>query len=240
MDFSEEHIALFDSYIKGALAAEETADFEKRLQEEEAFRQDFEEYKVLAANVQQYGITQLQKDIASWEKKASKKSPFKWWYAAAVLIIGLSGLTWVLLNSGEGNEAIFAAYYKPYPDIVTERGDGTDQWLEGMALYNNGSYEEAIKIFEPAIRDNGDSKPIQFYLALSHISSGHPKKSIHYHEPLILTDHYLADAANWYLGLSYVATGDIKKASEIFETLKDNTSSSYRKQSHEILTKLKN
>lgn len=55
----EEHIDLFDRYLKNLMHADEIAVFEKRLSEDSDFAAEFDQYRLLAEGIRAYGRDQL-------------------------------------------------------------------------------------------------------------------------------------------------------------------------------------
>lgn len=94
MTFKEEHIDLFDRYLRNQLEPAEIADFNKRLQEDPEFSKAFHQYQLLTEGVREFGRSQLKnflKENAHTLQVTKPIQPRRIFLVAAsiVLIIGV-------------------------------------------------------------------------------------------------------------------------------------------------------
>ncbi|MGB3468728.1 MAG: hypothetical protein WBA74_25810 [Cyclobacteriaceae bacterium] len=89
--------------------------------------------------------------------------------ASIAFLVVVSALTiWISDISADTSE-IYTAYYKPFPDITTYRGDSTttSSFEAGMQSYSSGEYESAIRQLTETSENTLLAK---FYTGISYMS----------------------------------------------------------------------
>lgn len=98
MSEHQHHIDLFDLYLNNTLEANERAQFEERLINDEAFNKAFIEHKTLVLGIQDFGKIELKNYLKEQVKGAGKSNSFRVMrtvYAIAASVILVVGLVFV-------------------------------------------------------------------------------------------------------------------------------------------------
>lgn len=114
-------------------------------------------------------------------------------------------------------EADCAAYFTPYPDLVSQRTRTmhNDVFVDGMRSYASEDYDAAIPLLEEfAARPNAD-KSAHLYLACSYLATGRP------YDAELELDHLergnltqFVDENAWYTVLCWLCSGQLDRARE--------------------------
>lgn len=188
-------------------------------------------------------------------KETTKASRLSWIVAGAVLVL-LAGFYFSNSVNPSTNEQIFAAFFTPFEDEISEeldlmlsvRSAGEEDAVaslrmlrEGMEHYNNKEYDKAIPIFQEYLEKNSDASDynqIKFYLGVSFLSQGETERSAKIFEELVdLDDQELKEDAKWYLSLAYTRSGATDKAKVQLQDLA--SSEKYSKRAEKILNPTK-
>ena len=106
-------------------------------------------------------------------------------------------------------------FYKPYPDMVSDRERTRDRatLLDAMEFYNKGEYAEAIPGLQLAMdRDPGNSG-IRMYLASANLGAGDPYKAeMHLDFLENQADRSFQDQVDWYNALCWLCEGDTARS----------------------------
>ena len=132
-------------------------------------------------------------------------------------------------------------FYKPYPDMVTDRARTPDNgaFLDAMALYNEGDYAGAIPGLERAIgRDPGNSA-IRMYLVSANLGAGDAYKAeMHIDFLENQADRSYMDQADWFNALCWLCEGDTARADKQAHYILARPHT-YKKQAQELIDALK-
>ncbi|MGB5383945.1 MAG: hypothetical protein WBN19_08845 [Lutimonas sp.] len=240
---------LIEKYFSNSLSGEEAVLFEKLLQKDPDFKEEFLFQKDLKKALERQeradiasGLHELEK---SYQDKKSK-SLKKWLLAASVAL--LMGLGYAVYHNYKIQQPdyLFATNFEAYRNVVKpiERGVQTED-LEAKAFsaYENGAYYKAINLFNSVVPK--DQEYIQFYKGISYLALDKKTEAIELLLPLA-TKPDDKDAkfqwnakANWYLGLAYLGDGQIEKAISQFLVIVNNPACDYKKEEAKaILDKL--
>ena len=243
---------LIDKYFSNTLSDNEYAVFNKLLQENSEFKEEFLFQKDLKKALQQNQRESLKATLQSFEKDLEKKKglfTIKTWLAAASVIV-LLGIGTLIFNSysSEKPDKLYAEYFEPYRNIIrpVERGED-DGSIETKAFqaYENGKFYKAINLFnsvESFEEDNNDY--IDFYKGISFMALDKYKEAIEVLLPIATEvekgDYDISQKANWYLALAYLNSNEIEKARSQFYMIAHDEAFTFKKdEAQEILEKLK-
>jgi hypothetical protein len=106
-------------------------------------------------------------------------------------------------------------YLEPYPDLISGRSMSRDQeiYANGMQLYSEGKYDEAIDSLSIYAGRRGSEKSAYLYLAVSHLKMGRPfdaELHLDHLENSNLRD--FRDQTEWYTLLCWVCSDQIDRA----------------------------
>jgi tetratricopeptide (TPR) repeat protein len=130
--------------------------------------------------------------------------------AATVLIIALATVYAVLrIFPGQSNDELFAEYFQPYEDVITERSGEENALQQGMSLYNEKKYSMAIPYLETYLKEKPTEAAVQLYLGISYLADDKTSQAKDLFESLIRNEQGLyKDVAQWNLALIYLKTNE--------------------------------
>lgn len=151
---------------------------------------------------------------------AAKKKRYIWQWAAAASIVVAALFTTLQLLRGPDYNALFSAYYEPYPNTIApvERTANTDTGLsKAFAYYEAGDYEQAIKAFQQ-LQQSEQWKELQLYMGISQMALNKNEEARQSFEATIAAKGETAPIATWYLGLLYLKMQQPEKAKTFIKT----------------------
>ena len=243
---------LIEKYLKKQLSEGEQISFEKRLQNDAEFKEQFlfekemfdsfsddswsfiennesDEIRELDTFFKSDELQSLKKTIAAGEQ-AFKKKPTpkirKLYFIPIAASIALAiGVFYKNFNTTVNNEQLYNTYLAQttLPSFVN-RGD-TDKvnLAKGETLFNDKKYSQAVDIFEEALKTNKDNANLFLYTAVSYIELNQYKKASNTINALINSDLIDAQKGYWYKGLLYIKQKKYKKAKNTFKLIVDKS-----------------
>ena len=245
MKNQENEIEKIDKYLNGGMNADEMAAFEDQIQQDENLRDEVALHHDIKAGIGKYQESYLKKKLQEKEaeivqNKAENKPKSRRLFFYTVLAAGLSFLIVAFfgLFSRDNNQALYAEYYQPYPNVISpiDRSETSAIEQDPFQLYESGEYEEAIRLFEQRLQQSPDPAT-RFYLGISYMETEKVARAIDQFALVAETNNYLSSPAHWYLGLSYLRQGEREKAKGIFEQLATSTND-FQEKAKRILEEL--
>lgn len=242
---NEQDMELIERYLNDELNELEKQQAEQRLITDHDFRQRlevFREYRQMhspqAASFRQL-LDEVQQEYQHEQRPARKY----WLIAASVSVLCLlAAIFYFVLGPSAEPQALYAQYFELPADNLTVRGEAESETRlnEAMSHYNKQQYELAAKELESWLRQHGESAPVLFYAALSHMALEDMPQAIEQlkkitEQPTVAAE-YLRPA-QWYLALAYLHVGQQEQAEALLEDLR-NTSSSYADKATRLLKDL--
>ena len=136
------------------------------------------------------------------------------------------------------NDQLFAAYFKPHPDVLTSRGANESLLNEAMVAYESANYQRAESLFEQVL-DEGESVEVRFYLAQTYLATGEYEPARQLLVALQRTDRFsLKEASQWYLALAYLGQDDLESAVTLLQEIQASPNHAYGTQSMQLLKRI--
>jgi len=201
-------IKIIDAYLSGDLEEGEKAEFEKRLEEDNNFRSEFERVKTIISSIEDHALKQdfrrFHQEFESENKSGAgnRKIYFAWGVAASVVILLSVAIFFI---SMENEKKYFYSYFEPYPNLITTRSiNENDDLRSALEYYNQKDYKKAVASFESCelTNPNSMSADVKFYFAISYLGGEEPKKALKIFDDIY--DSKYRSQINWYKSLSYL------------------------------------
>lgn len=213
MEQEEKDIELIEAYHQGRLSEEETAEFDKRRDEDKDFNRKVEDYMHIMNEIRSFGEQDFMKKLNSWEKdiageKEAKVIPLKRILSIAAAIIIILIPIGYLLMSDEVQRApqeLYTAYFEPYEDVISERSEGSGLLEQGLNAYNQENYRQAITYLEGFVKENPEDNSAKAYLGIAYLAVNESDKA-----EATLKDvsqdatGLFKEVSEWYLALAYL------------------------------------
>lgn len=199
---------LFEAYLTGDLSADEVEAHEKKLQEDQNYKESFELYKSLNQHLEnkyknEEKLEQFKNSVSNISDNyfaSRKKSKFAWVkMAVAALIIIAIGLYFLL---GE----ISKPHYKEIAQIptihLTERSADGEIYLQAENAFNQKQYSKAIKLFDQILQENSQQQSINLYQAIAYMEIDSADKARELYDKIIQKENAYSEEALWYAALN--------------------------------------
>lgn len=239
-------LQLIDRYLRKQLSETEQHAFEKRLAEDEAFKQVVEEHRMtieLMGALEEENLRNTLEVLGKeyrgegaavkplWENKVL------WALAAAAIVLLL--LFGPSLFSGTQTTEQFAEQYlkeSAKPDVTMLGAEEEGAWVRVQGLYANNDYAAILS----ELNSFPDSLFIKYPAAkfiegFSYQQEGQAQQAIAKYLEIPPNTPTRANA-NWWLALAYLQTGQAEKARPLLEEVSKR--GKYRKQAADLLKEL--
>jgi tetratricopeptide (TPR) repeat protein len=182
----EENIDLIDAYVKGELAGSDLADFEAKRANNPSFDHEVTDYVLIMKEIRASQENAFVDKLKGWENEIEasgehvKVIPIRriLSMAATLLLLALAGgyLLWNHLGQPD-HDALFAQYFQPYDDVISERSTDEGAKEQGMNFYNQSKYREAIPFLEKVIAEHPDDTAVACYLGIAYLADNRLTKA---------------------------------------------------------------
>ncbi|MGD1848721.1 MAG: tetratricopeptide repeat protein [Salibacteraceae bacterium] len=246
-NFDENTNERIERYLAGTLSAEERQEFEQELRTNADLRQALaleKESRALLGDAPRMELRELVAQVgkAYHQEHLSTKPRYRWWWQAAVVavLVGVAVVIGWLSQNPSSNEALFAAYYEPYPAYITQRSADsaqTDPVKIGLALYEKGDYAAAKKQLEQVAGAPGQQAI--FYRGICALELGESTAAVPLFEQVIAdADNFYVEQATWYLALAYLQEGQVEAAKQQLKKILESPNHANRVQAEALLEQL--
>ena len=251
MDPNYEDIILLERYLEQSLNEEEVRRVEKRLAEEPALKELYQNEKLLVngiryghlkSSLEQLKILESNLPSLNPSEKPVRLIPFKTYWkplavAASVVVLIGSFLLW---NRPADPAQLYAENFKPYPNVFEPVLRGTseqNQRAETFAAYERGEYDRAATGFKELLKMK-EEPGILLLLGNANLILGRTSEAKENFVTLSKDFDEYDLLAKWYLSLCYMKMGDKDSAKVLLEEIAGQ-GSSYQEKARELLKKMK-
>ncbi|NVO10151.1 MAG: tetratricopeptide repeat protein [Bacteroidales bacterium] len=175
-------------------------------------------------------------------KKTSISNRFKYWFAAAsILVILIVGVTigYNAQPSDSLENRLYAEYYAPL-NYMDGYVPSNNFFSIAKQKYVEGDYTNALLLLQDLPSFITIESEKNLYIGLSLMEVGEFKEATGYFEKILTSQSKLEFTlrVRWYLGLCYLKLGDRTKAVDAFQAIVDRNDYNYKK-AKRILRKLR-
>ena len=116
-------------------------------------------------------------------------------------------------NISDSPDYIFDKYFEPYQAPTNLRGadivEMDENMMLGLVKYEEGAYQEAIRLFELASSEDAENYTAVFLTAVSYMQvRKFSSAEVIFKELINDQNHLFLDQSRWYLGLLYLTDED--------------------------------
>lgn len=242
MALTEKDIQVIEDHILGRLTPEDTSHFERIESTPEVIEYMAEHGEVIRM-IQSKGRKQLKSRLSQLEQgiQSSAKErvlpPRRRWVAIAASVALIAGALFILRPTHPSTDALYADYYRPYPNLIDPITKSDDQKgsKSPYQLYESRQYELAISELISMPSDYAN----EWYLALAYMGLGQiDDAQKHIDNILIKNDHEYRQPAQWYKALLLIKKGNIKEAKEQLQAIGIEEGHPYTDRADRLLTKM--
>jgi hypothetical protein len=214
-----------EAYLLNTMEASERYRFEAAMAVDEQLRNEVNLQRKLFAAAQTafFDHKAVQQIPAVKSKAPVKKASFKWWYAAAAVLLVVFA-TWVYQSSTITPDKLFARYFHADPGLpVTMSSTNAYDFYDGMVSYKEGDYSKAIEIWTGLKEKELPTDTLQYYIGVASINKNDFEAAVQYLLPV--AENKAGEwqkKAVWYLALAYVKTNNIPEAIKWLQQLQND------------------
>ena len=237
-----------DKYLENSLSPDEVKIFEQELQDNPELMRELVSQKLLVDAIKLHGRKDLKRMMSDWDDQLvdtfnnrndeGNRFSFRWYYAAAAMLVLLVSVFVIVRYIGDDQEDIVARHYQPYV-FIPGQTRGVEEVAESAQTfydYERGEYMKVIESFNQT--DASDrSDLMKFMLANSYQALGKFDEAIPVYESIIKTNSDYLLGSKWYLSLCYLSAGRTAEAKSILHDL-SKAPSSFAKQAEELLNEM--
>ena len=211
MNFKEEHIELFRSYLDGMLSIEAKVAFEQRISEDAEFNSLFEEFQSFETALRDTETLETYDRVGAFEKnfqKPIKKASIRRLWIATTSIAAVAAIViLVWMSGGTSNEDLVADYFEPYDNVVTVRGK-KEVLDQALLAYDKEQYQEALKLLNKYPNDSIG----MFYRAESLMALKRYGEAIGILDDVIAQEGIFVEVANYHKAIALLGLDETSKA----------------------------
>ena len=240
----EQDYITFEAYLSRALPLEEQMAFQKRLQEDEAYKLAFETYKeasgflehnfkneeknkAFKANLEKVSKSYFNKQEAP---KAKRIQP--WYYSvaiAAILVIGF-------FIKQQFSSPVYSDFANYETISLTVRGTQSNMLNKAETAFNAKNYKDAEAYFTALIKLDSNNLELQLYQAVSLVELDAFKEADAIFMKIINSPSVYNNKAKWYLALSKLKQEDTNACLNVLQTIPEDAED--YKQAQKLIKKL--
>jgi len=130
---------------------------------------------------------------------------------ATVFVLGFVSVFY--FNRERPNEALFAEYYEPYPNLASSvRGELTEGKLQdALQQYDAGNFKAALELLQEILAAEPDNAAANFYAGVSYLKVEESERAATSLQKVIaLGDSKFSEPAEWYLALADLQKNDVE------------------------------
>ena len=218
-------------YLSGEMDAQTEKEFEQKLSNNTALRNEYELHKEIQNALGEEDIMELREKLGEYGPSTRQKKRFrlKWGDAltAAALVtlfIGI-GMLWMYHSQITNPDELYASYFEPYPGIYSQRSidaDSESGTLKQKAFlaYEQENWEKAQNHFDELLLLQPEKAEYDFYAGMLDLKLNDTPEAInHFHTVLDKADPLLEDQTIWYIALAHLKEKNIEKSVEYLQKI---------------------
>jgi len=211
-------------YLMGEMDAQSEKEFERKLNEDDELKKEYELQKEIKSAVQEDDIMELREqleDLGHSEKSKRKihlnRSDILSIAASITLFIGV-GLLMLFHNQRTYPDDLYASYFEPYPNIYSQRSVGGNSSpgetkKKAFLAYEQENWRESKSYFNELLEKNPDNVEYTFYLGVLNLKLDNPDKAIEQFQTILQkNDPLFKGQTTWYIALGYLRKSNIDKS----------------------------
>ncbi len=214
-----EDLAVIEQYLQDELTGKKRDLFLRRMDQEPGFREKVQEVRLLLLGIAE---SSLEEKLDHFHKDSITSVPGKrvrlvYPAIAASLLLLVSLGVWWLSREPHREHALYTAYYKPDPGLMTVMSAEEDNYdfERAMVAYKNEEYDKAISIWKPQLAGKPGNDTLVYFLGAAYQARGHSDSALYYiREVAGQSASAFYKDANWYLALLYIRMGKNDEARE--------------------------
>jgi predicted Zn-dependent protease len=221
---------IFEAYLTGDLESEELKEHNKKLKEDNDYKESFELYKSI--NQHLTNKYENEKDLDQFKNSVTnisnsyfetrKKSKFAWVkMALAASIIIAIGLYFLI---GEVSKPQYQELAQIPTIHLSERGVNANIYLQAETAFNSEQYANAIELFDQILKEDAQRHSIRLYQGIAYMEMEKPEEAKKLYDEIIQEENAFSEEALWYAALNELKKEDYQACKVYLKKIKPSAS----------------
>jgi len=199
-----ENITLFDKYIKEKLSVDESTEFERRLETDKLFYEEFTSFAAMVEGINEYERERLKYQIKNHSRMVKFK-PIKYYLSVAAILLVLLIPSYFIYYNRFLPENIYKKYRIDQKELVNEIGATANANLkEAITDYLGANYNSSLKKLDKLELNNIHNDTVNYFIGACYLElNEHDKALIYFSKLSNSTTNYFA-VAKYNMALIYI------------------------------------
>ena len=238
---------LIEDYLNKNLSETDRQNLEQKLSEDQELAAMVKDLQSIEQGLHAVGMDQLSKDMRGWEQELKLDHSYsggwkKYLAVAAVITLILVPAVFLFTDKNPTSEELFIAYYEPYEEMLTSRGNSVDSLgmllADGMDAYNRGAYKLCSELLESYLAQQPEAHRVALYLGIAQLEINQ-QQSAESNFKRAQLDPSFKQQAQWYQALSYLKFKDRDKARDVLTAIAGSENHYRKSEAERLLNDLK-
>ena len=227
--------AKIEDYLNDSLSEESRNSFEEEMNNNAVLRREVELHRELAHSLKGEKFEKLRTTLkevnADWSLDSSRKSSGRIFklspriqsIAAAISLLIVASLWFVMPSKQSNPTALFTQNFEPYEVVLSQRSMDAPNYngLEAaISAYAEKDYYKSQALFSGLYKLNPQQPIFNLYACVSQLAIDNAQSTIACFQDLQGINR-LKEQATWYLSLAYLKNSDIKMARATLLSIED-------------------
>lgn len=220
----KDHHKKIEQYFAGELSDQEQQKLKQQLDADPGMMQAFELEKDLMAGIEAAGNDQLRAQLGQIHQeeiinrqgaKVHHLRRQSLWLVAAVLVVGLMGMAWWLLQPQTATTTQLYAQYADYSFDFVEKGGNKDALVQAETYLDKEEYAKALPLLEAYMKEEPEATNVILATGVAKLESGQdPGGAVTLFQQVSRKGGLFQNEANWHIGLAYLKQGQLEKSQD--------------------------
>lgn len=226
-----EESELIDKYLQGKLTGDEFDFVENRIVNDKEFKRKMILRKAIVAGISEAYSEELKAKLVEFDRSLeSKKSPLRFSWKVAAVLVGLLTVTTVLIMKLSLSNQSLEKYDLTEIGIPNMMGSDSElQLAEAMNNFKSENYQSALIKFQSILKSKPESDTLLYFIGVSAYRTSQFPTAINSFTMVInqRSPEYM-DIAEYRLALAYLSNGGEREAKEILLAISKNHKHRYK------------
>ncbi|MCF6180516.1 hypothetical protein [Lutibacter sp.] len=225
----EDRYILFENYLTNKLSNTELQSFEKKLEKDTDFKQEFEIYKNLNTSLKskfeneesEIALKKTLNNLGSQfiKHNKSKKQKVISLFNYKSLMIAASIALLVSLFIFKNGKPVYSDFSNHNALEIVVRGENNGTVVKAENAFNSKNYKEALQQLTILSNTYPNDTEIKLYQGISNLELGNYTNAETIFNKISEGNSAFATTATWYKALNYLKQKEFKKCKEVLKTI---------------------
>jgi FimV-like protein len=238
-----ETLQLFDDYAGNRLSTEKLKEFEMRLEADQEFKKEFDEYIQIVNGIKEFErerLKEIMKDrkIRFINREPRNKIIYRAVAAAAIILILLVP-AYIVYRTTTFTTRLTAEFYIKDPGLPVTMGASNNQLLgKAMIEYKDGNFQKSLDILNKLLVQNPANDTLNYYAGICNYELNNNTKAAEQFLRISSNESVFYFPSKYDLGLVYIKNRDFEKAKNVLNEVASGNSGTMKDKAEKLIGKL--